>query len=905
MRLLLARLGITIASTLVLAPRPAYAQPSPTYLVDNWGEVHGARMLSAVVSDPLRKRALLFGGLTSGGVRNDTLEWDGVGWTRRTPSVIPDPRYSAAIAYDSVRRRVIMFGGAKAQSPNGFVITDNRVWEWNGSDWKVLPTQGTPSARASMAIASQPTTGEIWMFGGANESAAFDELYRFDGLRWTLVPKTAGQPWPSARTNAAMAFDAASQKYLLFGGFDKVSFSARGVPDVDKVFVDTWTWDGTRWEQLVVSGGPTNDQVVPIGDVSVPLSGSNRIVTDAAGALHLVHEAFDGIRVWRWTMPNTWSEEYQPSTPATPNLRPFTNGFWDWARAEIHLVGGLQTAIPSGISILELRELVKNTLFDGTLASDEWGWNGTTWRQWRSPGDPGARFATAAAVHAGLGAGILFGGRFGASTVAGDTWIWDGGRWSTGTNLAGANGTAPAPRAGHAMAYDPNRAGPGGTGAVVLFGGRNAANVLLNDTWIWRDGWQKLAVDSGAPAPREEHVLVGAPDGIVLYGGSSSPTARYRETWFLGSTATAWVNRNQALETYGSMCAAAMGAEAYQYGGLSPSSTAPKASFARLANATWSPVELPVDNPEGRSGCSLFGVPSRGQLLLAGGTGDGEGKSNWYQLALASQIWQPVDLEPRDPGGDTPGRLSSSAYFDDPISRSPIFYGGVSRELGTIVSHGWRVRQLGDVCDPSTPCLDGLTCVDGACCEASACGPCESCATTEARGLCRPRGEYGPVPGCGAAEGLACARDGRCRANEGAECTESAQCASSSCVIARGRGVCCGEAGCAPSCIDETRRRNEDGTTSECQEYKCLESACRSSCNGIDDCAPGFECADRKCVTPMPPGGQPRGCECESARVQVDFGAGLRAGGMLALLGLVLATRRRPRAPSQGDARSR
>ena len=104
---------------------------------------------------------------------------------------------------------------------------------------------------------------------------------------------------------------------------------------------------------------------------------------------------------------------------------------------------------------------------------------------------------------------VLFGGR--SPFVRGDTWVWDGRRW---TKMRPRH--APSPRRDHVMAYDPNR------GTVLLFGGVDQANKTLGDTWEW-DGrdWRRIATRR-APAPRAAAAM--ATDWIrgrvVLFGGT-------------------------------------------------------------------------------------------------------------------------------------------------------------------------------------------------------------------------------------------------------------------------------------------------------------------------------------------------------------------------------------------------
>src|SRR5262247_4034749 len=81
---------------------------------------------------------------------------------------------------------------------------------------------------------------------------------------------------------------------------------------------------------------------------------------------------------------------------------------------------------------------------------------------------PAARWGHALAHDTARATTILFGGSAGA-VFHGDTWAWDGARWTR------ASATGPVPRDQHVMAYDAARQ------RVVLFGGRLADNTKATD----------------------------------------------------------------------------------------------------------------------------------------------------------------------------------------------------------------------------------------------------------------------------------------------------------------------------------------------------------------------------------------------------------------------------------------
>jgi hypothetical protein len=125
----------------------------------------------------------------------------------------------------------------------------------------------------------------------------------------------------------------------------------------------------------------------------------------------------------------------------------------------------------------------KVVLFGGTAGSgplgDTWEFDGTRWSRFEGAAPP-PRLAPGMAYDSKRGRTLLFGGG-GAGKMLGDTWSFDGKAWS---ELAAPG---PSARVSPAMAYDPGR------DRVVLFGGRRSWPDDLADTWLF-DGerWSEV-----------------------------------------------------------------------------------------------------------------------------------------------------------------------------------------------------------------------------------------------------------------------------------------------------------------------------------------------------------------------------------------------------------------------------
>ena len=193
----------------------------------------------AMAFDAATGQTVLFGGdETPNGIeQQDTWAYDG-GWTLAA-SDGPDRRLGHTMAYDSLGGRVLLFGGQPRGWGGG---TDSRLWAWNGSAWSVV-ADFMPVARKQVAIAYDQARDRVVWFGGLTASSTYyDDTWEFDGGQWAEVVPVSTRP--AARSNYAIAYDAARQQVVMFGGYSP-SFGALN---------DTWLWDGADWVQAANTG---------------------------------------------------------------------------------------------------------------------------------------------------------------------------------------------------------------------------------------------------------------------------------------------------------------------------------------------------------------------------------------------------------------------------------------------------------------------------------------------------------------------------------------------------------------------------------------------------------------------------------------------------------------------------
>jgi hypothetical protein len=117
--------------------------------------------------DVARGKTVLFGGLLADSLfgdtatvnGNDTWEWDGATWQQRISPTAPTARNRAGLAYDRNRNRVVLHAGVPfGNSVSGGVFDD--TWEWDGASWLQRAVPYTPY-QGEAPMAYHATTRQI------------------------------------------------------------------------------------------------------------------------------------------------------------------------------------------------------------------------------------------------------------------------------------------------------------------------------------------------------------------------------------------------------------------------------------------------------------------------------------------------------------------------------------------------------------------------------------------------------------------------------------------------------------------------------------------------------------------------------------------------------------------------
>jgi hypothetical protein len=145
----------------------------------------------------------MFGGIYQGVTTNDTWAWDGANWTEVSSADLPPKRSNPGMAYDSIRGRIMLYGGSGIPASQA-----GDMWEWDLSGW-MRRTEPSPPAR-SVSIAYDPVQARVVLI---DVSASPRQVWEFDGATgaWSFRGRTL-VTLPSARS---LVFDA-SRGHVVF-----------------------------------------------------------------------------------------------------------------------------------------------------------------------------------------------------------------------------------------------------------------------------------------------------------------------------------------------------------------------------------------------------------------------------------------------------------------------------------------------------------------------------------------------------------------------------------------------------------------------------------------------------------------------------------------------------------------
>ena len=194
----------------------------------------------AIAFDSLRNRVISFGGNNNdiGQFLEQTWSFDGTVWTQlHTQDSPPGSELDQNLAYDSARDRVVKYAGFGQQ------YYQRETWEFDGVNWERRAIGGPPMY-SGFAMAYDAARQRTLIFSGLTNNGYSNQTWLWDGTTWSNAnPATS----PPARRYPMITYDAARQRVVMYGGSNAINGQALN---------DLWEWDGTNWAQIILPGGP-------------------------------------------------------------------------------------------------------------------------------------------------------------------------------------------------------------------------------------------------------------------------------------------------------------------------------------------------------------------------------------------------------------------------------------------------------------------------------------------------------------------------------------------------------------------------------------------------------------------------------------------------------------------------
>lgn len=188
---------------------------------------------TAIAFDSRRDRVVIYGGITAAiGQQVRTWEFDRRQWSELVRGSSDMPGRDRPMIYDSARGLCVVAIGVKS-----FV--------YDGQSWRVEPNISVPPRSWGAAMVYDAAANRAFFHGGFGSLDSLDALSDFH-------QRNGDSPWIRLaietippRGSHAMIYDPSRKRIVIFGG---ESWS--------RVFGDTWEWDGTNWTQIVTPQSP-------------------------------------------------------------------------------------------------------------------------------------------------------------------------------------------------------------------------------------------------------------------------------------------------------------------------------------------------------------------------------------------------------------------------------------------------------------------------------------------------------------------------------------------------------------------------------------------------------------------------------------------------------------------------
>ena len=472
-------------------------------------------------------------------------------WQRVGSSNTPDGRYLQAVAFDETRKVFVMFGGTNTDPGTGTVAPNQETWEWSPATGKWTNRVGagtTPDPRSGAAMVFDSARGKFVLFGGrAGSGYNFEDTWEWDPTTGVWTDVSAAGSHPSARSQHGMVYEKSTSKILLFGGgrSDSASYDGTGIT---LSLGDTWEYDPATytWTAQTVAAAPSaRHDFGMVWD-----SSRNKAVLFAGMQIDIA--GVSGVPkqdTWEWDpAASTWTERTVQG--GKPSQRYGHAMAFDGVRKKAVVFGGWD--IGTGGSRNDLWDWEPTTgAWTERLTGSESGVPSPRMYASMVADDADARLELVAGMAASspYGSGGSYGGPDAGIVIlppgmgygaTGSREVWELDPATPAFTDRTAPLDVPSTRYNQAMAYNPS------TGKTYVYGGWDATSgQLLDDLWAW-DGktWAQVVANIRPPARSDAGLAYDpARKSLILFGGNSSNGDVYGDTWEWGSSGK-WTQLN-------------------------------------------------------------------------------------------------------------------------------------------------------------------------------------------------------------------------------------------------------------------------------------------------------------------------------------------------------------------------
>jgi hypothetical protein len=270
-----------------------------------------SRLTPSMAYDSVRHRVLLFGGGVSA---NDTWSYDpgASRWTNLDPRNPPRMGWmgTAAMVYDVHADRFIVYGVG---------VWPNETWAYDpvANAWMNLNPPESPFPRHDPGIVYDAAEDLILLFGGGvlggqHYYSAYDDTWAYDynANTWTLLHPVVS---PDRRFGAAMTYDPVEDQVVLFGG------CANGLDIECNLVNDTWAYS-YRWGNWTNLSPPASPSPRHLAAVTYDSRDRAMILFGGADERGIYDRSANLNETWTYSLTaNRWTNE-SPS-PSPPGRR--------------------------------------------------------------------------------------------------------------------------------------------------------------------------------------------------------------------------------------------------------------------------------------------------------------------------------------------------------------------------------------------------------------------------------------------------------------------------------------------------------------------------------------------------------------------------------------------------------